>query len=377
MLRKEDVKNEALSLGFAISGVALPARPKTYPSYEHWLGAQRHASMAYLSTERARQRRADPRSIFPEARSVLALGIRYTAPSEAPIPHTEKTTGRVAAYAWGEDYHDVIPPRLEQLIQRLASVAGRSIGWRGYTDTGPILERDLAQRAGLGWMGKNTCLIHPQKGSYFLLAETFTDLDLEPDEPITTDHCGSCTRCIDACPTACILPDRTIDANRCISYLTIENKAEIPTDLRPHIGDWVFGCDICQAVCPWNIRFTEPVSEPAFQPRPGVPRPILVEELELTPQAFNRKFKRSPVQRAKRRGYLRNIAVALGNARDFDAVSALQKSLETEIEPLVRAHVAWALGQMRIRQATAALDKARSSETDPVVNHEIVSALNQ
>jgi epoxyqueuosine reductase len=175
----------------------------------------------------------------------------------------------------------------------------------------------------------------------------------------------------------CILPDRTIDANRCISYLTIENKAEIPTDLRPHIGDWVFGCDICQAVCPWNIRFAEPVSEPAFQPRPGVPRPILVEELELTPQAFNRKFKRSPVQRAKRRGYLRNVAVALGNARDFDAVSALQKSLETEIEPLVRAHVAWALGQMRIRQATAALDKARSSETDPVVNHEIVSALNQ
>jgi epoxyqueuosine reductase len=374
---KDDFKNEALSLGFTITGVTLPARPHTYLSYERWLDAGHHASMAYLATQRARQARSDPLLILPEARSLLALGIRYPSPSDTPLPPRTQPMGRTAAYAWGEDYHGVIPPRLEQLMARLEKIAGHSVLWRGYTDTGPILERDAAQRAGLGWMGKNTCLIHPQKGSYFLLAELLTNLDLEPDPPFRTDHCGSCTRCIDACPTGCILPDRSIDANRCISYLTIENKGEIPSDLRPKIGDWVFGCDICQAVCPWNIRFSEPLSDPAFHPRPGVPHPILVEELELTPQAFNQQFKNSPVQRAKRRGYLRNVAVALGNQHDPDTVPALAKSLESEIEPLVRAHVAWALGCMQTIQARHCLEKARSTESDPAVSREIESALNQ
>jgi epoxyqueuosine reductase len=377
MIRNDDIKNEALSLGFTISGVALPARPQTYLAYERWLAAGRHSDMAYLATERARQRRAAPQVILPAVRSILALGIRYPNPTIAPDPPPGNTAGRVAAYAWGDDYHDVVPPRLEQLIQRLEKVSHHSIHWRGYTDTGPVLERDLSQQAGLGWIGKNTCLIDPQKGSYFLLAEALTDLDLEPDEPIVTDHCGTCTRCIDACPTNCILPDRTIDANRCISYLTIENKAETPSELRPKIGEWVFGCDVCQIVCPWNIRFAEPVNEPAFNPRPGIPRPILIEELELTPQAFNQKFKNSPVQRAKRRGYLRNVAVALGNARDPDTIPSLKKALQSEIEPLVRSHVAWALGQIRSRLAYAALEKARSTEPDPAVRNEIEHALNR
>jgi epoxyqueuosine reductase len=375
MLLKDDYKNEAFSLGFTISGVTRPSRPHTFLAYENWLNAGRHGSMAYLATERALQRRADPLLILPEARSLLALGIRYPAPTQTPDTAAGKTTGRIAAYAWGDDYHTVVPPRLEALLGRLEVLAGRSITWRGYTDTGPILERDAAQRAGLGWIGKNTCLIHPQKGSYFLLAEILTDLELEPDEPIQTDHCGSCTRCIEACPTGCILPDRTIDANRCISYLTIENKAEIPTDLRPQMGDWVFGCDICQVVCPWNIRFTEPTSESAFAPRPGLPRPILVEELALAPQAFNQKFKDNPVQRAKRRGYLRNVAVALGNARDPETIPALQKTLESEIEPLVRAHAAWALGQINTRNAQHLLEKARNTEPEPAVRMEIENAL--
>jgi epoxyqueuosine reductase len=377
MIRKDVIKNEALSLGFTISGVTLPARPQTILAYERWLAAGRHAGMAYLATERARQRRADPQVVLPAARSILAVGIRYPNPIEAPDPPPGITAGRVAAYAWGDDYHEVIPPRLEQLIRLLEGVSGRPIHWRGYTDTGPILERDLSQQAGLGWIGKNTCLIDPQKGSYFLLAEALTDLDLEPDEPINMDHCGTCTRCIDACPTGCILPDRTIDANRCISYLTIENKGEIRSDLRPQISEWVFGCDICQIVCPWNIRFAEAVSEPAFHPRSDVPRPILVEELELSPQAFNQKFKNSPVQRTKRRGYLRNVAVALGNARDPATIPALKKALQTEIEPLVRSHVAWALGQMRSRLAHAALEKALSCELNSSVRNEIEHALNR
>jgi epoxyqueuosine reductase len=377
MVHRDDFKHEAEALGFSISGVTLPLRPHTYLTYEHWLAAGRHGSMAYLSNEQARHRRENPLLIVPEARSLLALGIRYPNPTQASQPTGGAVSGRVAAYAWGDDYHHIIPPRLDELASRLQRLSGTSFIWRGYTDTGPILERDAAQRAGLGWMGKNTCLIHPQRGSYFLLAEMLTSLEIEPDEALRTDHCGSCTRCIDACPTSCILPDRTIDATRCISYLTIENKAEIPSELRPKIGDWVFGCDICQMVCPWNIRFAREASDPAFDPRPGVARPILVEELELSPQAFNRKFKNNPVQRAKRRGYLRNVAVALGNHRDPDSVPGLRTSLETEIEPLVRLHVAWALGQIKTGQSRAALQKALSIETDPVVKQEINRSLEE
>jgi epoxyqueuosine reductase len=377
MQLKDDIKQEAFSLGFTISGVILPDRPHTYLAYERWVDAGRHASMAYLATQRARQRRADPQLILPEAHSIFALGIRYPNPTTIADPHPEQPSGRVAAYAWGDDYHRVIPPRLEELHRRLEHLAGQSIIWRGYTDTGPILERDAAQQAGIGWIGKNTCLIHPQQGSYFLLAEMFTDLEIEPDDPLRTDHCGNCTRCMDACPTGCILPDRTIASDRCIAYLTIENKGEIPANLRPLIGDWVFGCDICQIVCPWNIRFTQPDSEPAFHPRPGVPRPILVDELTLSPQAFNRKFKNSPIQRAKRRGYLRNVAVALGNARHPESIPALQSTLENEFEALVRIHLAWALGQIGTASARQILEKVRLSDPDPSVRSEIDTALDR
>jgi epoxyqueuosine reductase len=209
---------------------------------------------------------------------------------------------------------------------------------RCYTDTGPILERDLAQRAGIGWIGKNTCLIHPGHGSYFLLSEIFLDLELEPDSPFVTDHCGTCTRCIEACPTDCILEDRTIDATRCISYLTIELKEDVPVELREKVDSWVFGCDVCQMVCPWN-RFAGE-GDPAFErERPAA---SLTEDLTLTPQAFNRRFKASPVKRAKRRGYLRNVAVALGNTGDMYALPVLQNALNDE-ERLVREHAKWAI----------------------------------
>ncbi|MEN4041200.1 MAG: tRNA epoxyqueuosine(34) reductase QueG [Anaerolineaceae bacterium] len=378
MLRNGDIKNEAHALGFTISGIALPAQPRTYPQYDSWLQAGRQAGMAYLAAERARQRRADARLILPEVRSLISLGIRYPHPSSAPQPvHPGDHTGRIAAYAWGDDYHHVIPPRLAALHQRIERIAGHAIAWRGYTDTGPILERDLAQQAGLGWIGKNTCLINPQQGSYFLLAEMLLDLELEPDEPLRTDHCGSCTRCIDACPTACILPDRTIDAGRCISYLTIENKGSIPRELRPQMGDWVFGCDICQIVCPWNVRFAPSESEPAFLPLPGIPQPNLVEELQLSSHDFHRKFVNSPVQRAKRRGYLRNVAVALGNTADAQTLPVLQQSMEREIEPLVRAHVAWAIGRINTRRARNILARALKKEAELAVRAEIEGALER
>ncbi len=373
---KDDIQAEAFNLGFSLFGVTLPIRPPTYPTYLRWLELGRHGDMAYLANERARLRRADPKEIQPEARSILALAMRYPAPAEIPPAADYRSTGRIAAYAWGEDYHEIIPPRMEALRQQVGRILGREPAWRGYTDTGPILERDAAQRAGLGWMGKNTCLISPAQGSYFLLAEALVDAEIEPDPPFRTDQCGTCRRCIEACPTACIQEDRTIDARRCISYLTIENKGAIPADLREPVGNWVFGCDVCQQVCPWNIRFAAPEGDPAFAPRPGIPHPTLVEELRLTPQAFNRKFKNNPVRRAKRRGYLRNVAVALGNARDPDSIPDLILALDNEPEPLVRAHAAWALGQIAAPPARAALERALRREEDPAVTAEITVALS-
>jgi epoxyqueuosine reductase len=281
----------------------------------------------------------------------------------------------VAAYAWGDDYHAVIPPRLEQLAEFIERETGRPVPHRAYTDTGPLLERDLAQRAGLGWIGKNTCLIHPRLGSCFFLAELLLAIELEPDPPFLADRCGSCTRCLQACPTGCILPDRTLDAARCISYLTIELKGAVPPELRPQLGDWVFGCDVCQQVCPWNERFAQASDLQEFDPRPGVPAPDLIEELRLSQEDFSRKFRRSPLKRARRRGYLRNLAVALGNSADPFAVPALARALEDEAEPLVRAHAAWALGQIGGPQALAALEQASHAESDPQVLAEIRAAL--
>ncbi|GAB4581578.1 MAG: tRNA epoxyqueuosine(34) reductase QueG [Anaerolineales bacterium] len=369
------LKNEARRLGFQLVGVTTPDTPLHFPEYESWLNAGLHGEMAYLAHERARIRRADPCQILPDCASILVLGIRYPA-AQAPAQAASTTLrGRIASYAWGVDYHTLIPPRLTALVQFLENQIGHPIPHRYYTDTGPILERDFAQRAGLGWIGKNTCLIHPRQGSYFLLAEILLSLPLEPDPPFPTDHCGSCTRCLDACPTQCILPNRTIDATQCISYLTIELKGSIPVELRPQMGPWVFGCDICQQVCPWNIRFASAATDPDFSPSAERSQPDLCAELHLTPEQFHQKFKNSPITRPKRRGYLRNIAVALGNLGDPVALPHLAHALH-DPEPLVRTHAAWAIGQIGGSEARTILEQALALETDPATCAEISHALD-
>jgi len=368
------IKAEAQRLGFQLVGITSPDPPPHLAMYETWLAQGRHASMHYLAAERARQRRADPRQILPECRSILVLGIRYSTPRPHP-PAAAGLTGKVAAYAWGLDYHDILVERMQALVAFIEGEVGGAVPNRMYTDSGPILERDLAQRAGLGWIGKNTCLIHPRQGSYFLLAEILLGLDLPYDTPFESDHCGSCQRCLEACPTSCILPDRTLDAGRCLSFLTIELKGPIPAELRSQTGNWVFGCDICQQVCPWNQRFAEEDGDPAFAPRPGVPEPRLLEDVRLTPQTYNQKFKGSPVQRARRRGYLRNVAVALGNTHQPLVMPALQELLRDETEALVRAHAAWALGEIGGAGAREILAAAQSGENDPQVLAEIEAAL--
>lgn len=338
---KQTIKDKARQLGFTLTGVTLPDPPPHYSTFEAWLAQGHHGTMDYLASERSRLRRADPRQVLPECKSILVLATPYpSAARKGDRVEGVPPSLNIAAYARGLDYHDVLPARMKELVHFIEEQAGHPVKNRWYTDTGPILERDLAQRAGIGWIGRNTCLIHPKQGSYFLLSEIFLDLALEPDSPFATDHCGTCTRCIQACPTDCILPNRTLDARRCISYLTIELKDDIPPELRGKLGDWVFGCDICQQVCPWN-RFA-PAGDPAFDAKTPPPSP---EDLSLTPQAFNRRFNGTPVKRAKRRGYLRNLAVALGNTGDLHILPVLQNAL-TDDEPMVREHTRWAIEQI-------------------------------
>jgi epoxyqueuosine reductase len=377
---KDRILAQAGALGFELVGVTGPQPPPHFKNFEDWLAQGRHGEMAYLETERSLERRADPRRILPECRSILVLGMRYPIPQPCEA-EPGGVRGRVASYAWGDDYHQVIGERLRSLLTFIEEAYGAPVAQRWYTDTGPVLERDLAQRAGLGWIGKNTCLIHPRMGSYFLLGVILLGIELEPDEPLSADRCGSCTLCLQACPTRCILPDRTLEARRCISYLTIELKGPIPEEMRSQMGDWAFGCDICQQVCPWNKHFAQPQVEPAFEPRPSLPCPKLIDELRLSQEEFNRKFRDSPVKRAKRRGYLRNVAVALANQALASpeileqAVAALAEVLENEPEPLVRLHAAWGLGQIGNRGARRALVNAIKTENDPDVQKEIQNAL--
>ena len=329
--------------------------------------------MAYLANDRALQRRADPRLILPECKSILVVAANYfTQISQSP---KEQIGARVAAYALGDDYHDVLLKRLEHLVTFVEVQVNQSVPNRIYTDTGPILERELAQRAGLGWIGKNTCLINPQIGSYFILGELLLGIQLEPDPPFYDDRCGSCTRCIDACPTACILPNRTLDARRCISYLTIEEKGNIPTKLRPLIGGWLFGCDICQQVCPWNARFATPTSDPSFQPRSLLMQPNVEHFLSLAPGSWSQSLGNSPLRRPKRRGLVRNASIVAGNSGDTTKVPSLARNLLRDPEPIVRVSSAWALGQIGGAPAFKILEQAKRMEIEQIVIDEIEAAL--
>lgn len=360
----EFAKTEARRLGFLLVGVTSPEPPPHLEVFERWLETGRHGEMTYLETDRARRHRSDPKEILPNCKSILVLGVNYL-PQQPP-------QGGIATYAVGDDYHDVLVDRLKRLIALLEKELGQDIQNRYYTDTGPLLERELAQRAGLGWIGKNTCLINPEHGSYFFLAELLLDLPLEPDEPVKTDHCGECTLCIQACPTQCILPDRTLDATRCISYLTIELKGVIPKDLRSQTKDWIFGCDVCQQVCPWNQRFAQPSSDSVFQTRPFLENPRPIEFLQLSTEDYRRELRNSPLKRAKRAGLLRNAALAAANSEDRSNIPVLARLLTEEPDPIPRAHAAWALGKLG---ETDALRAALDSEQDPEVMVEIRSAL--
>lgn len=374
--RTARLKERARREGFDLVGVTSADPPPHADYFRDWLARGYGGEMAYLSRPDAVRRRADLREALPGARSVLVVALNYHLGDDGPVDDPSRPV--FARYARAEDYHDVLEERLGALARSLQDEGGRT---RIYVDYGPVLERDLAQRAGLGWIGKNTVLIHPDLGSYLFLGEVLTDLELAPDEPFTADRCGTCARCIEACPTGAIRAPRELDARLCISYLTIELRGPIPRELRPLIGNRVFGCDICQEVCPWNRHIPE-TREERFRPR-EVPGPELVELLGGGEDEFAARYGRSPVSRARRGGFLRNVAVALGNWGSPEAVPALTRAL-ADPEPLVRGHAAWAVGSILSRGgldaraadgARAALRARLGVEPDDDVRTEIRLAL--
>jgi epoxyqueuosine reductase len=302
------IKAQAYGLGFDLAGIATLGPPETADAFDDWLSHGYAGEMDYLV--RGAEKRRDSRLPFPGARSAIVVGLNYggTAPS-----------GPVARYARGDDYHDVMWKMLGSLHEWIDAEVGHPTAGKSYVDTGPILERDLARRAGLGWFGKNTNLINSDIGSFFFIGSLLTDLELEPDTPYEADRCGTCTRCLEACPTNAFVEPRVLDATRCISYLTIEAKGQIPAELERDVGELIYGCDICQEVCPWNIRFSRDATNPAFVPRAAIgrkdARTLAAEILAMDDDGFRAAFRKSPMKRAKRSGLVRNAGVALRNSQ--------------------------------------------------------------
>ena len=360
--REERIAAEARALGFPLAGCA-PLAPLPVGEFlARWIADGRAGDMTWLA--RRSDERLDPRRLVPWARSVICLAFPYAPPPPPPGDWRTTLRGRIAAYARGADYHDRIGDLLRRLADRLA-VLWPGSRFRAYVDTGPVLEREWAMRAGLGWIGKHTVVLHRALGSYFFLAELFTDLALDA-VPLPADHCGGCTRCTAACPTGALGPAYTMDPRRCLAYLTIEHRGAIPVALRPALENWVFGCDLCQEACPWNRDARDDADCEALSPH-------LPSLLALDGDAFRARYGRTAVARAKRRGLLRNVAVALGNSGNPAAVPPLIGAL-ADSEPLVRAHAAWALGRLSGVAARRALDAARTREPDPAAAAEIAEA---
>lgn len=358
------VADAAREQGFVLVGFARLRKLPRDRFYSSWLAEGRHADMGYLAREP--ERRFDPRLLDPRLRSVVSLGFPYQAPAAPRVDWKRELRGRIAAYALGPDYHDRVAARARAVAERLH-------GWRPgvttrvYVDTGPVFEREWASAGGVGWFGKNTNLLNRDRGSYFFLAEIFTDAEFEEAGQPYGDFCGTCRRCLDLCPTQALAEGYLMEPRLCISYLTIEHRGPIPAPLRPRLGNWIFGCDICQEVCPWNPEGGSDAAELA---------PDLPELMALDEDGFHRRYGRSAIRRAKRRGLLRNVAVALGNSGNREALAPLAAALAGEAEPLVRAHAAWALGRLGGAPARAALERQARREDDGAVRGEIAAALD-
>lgn len=339
---EDRLKQHARALGFELAGIAPATEADGFDRLRDWLALGFAGTMEYM--QRHSDARRHPASILPDVRSVLMVAMNYRPPDEEMpngTPH-----GRIARYARGMDYHDVLRDRLNRLRDWLCQERPDCVG-RGVVDTAPLLERDFARRAGLGWFGKNTMLLNKRFGSYFFLGALLTNLELACDSPHATAHCGTCTACLDACPTNAFVAPGILDSRRCISYLTIENRDDIAEELRPGLGNWLFGCDVCQEVCPWNRKAPAGV-EPLLQERPDLEKVDLIELLGLSEEEFRHRFRGTALMRTKRRGLLRNAALVLGNTGGSDVLPALRRALDDR-EPMVREAARWAIEQIERR----------------------------
>ena len=366
----EQIRNWAVEVGFDRAGIASLSASSYSEELRGWLERGEHAEMAYMS--RRIELRLDPRDIMPSARSVVCVALQYS-PLQGDLCEEGDLWPRVARYAHGTDYHDLMKARLEELAGRVRD-AFPDCATRSYVDTGPVLERELAVRAGLGAFGKNTMLLNEESGSWLLLGELFLSLELEPDVAVT-DLCGSCTQCLEACPTGALPSAYRLDANRCISYWTIEYRGILPREIRSQLGGWVFGCDLCQEACPWNGD-TLSVDHPEMRLPSHRAELTLSDLLRIDREQYVERFRGSPMKRAKQAGLQRNAAVAMGNSKDRRYVPALLEALHDDSD-LVRIHVAWALGVVGGESARSGLVARRSVELEPKVLQEIDSALHR
>lgn len=370
------LKAHAVELGFNLVGITPAAPSPTLHAYLRWIERGMHGTMNYMARPDREARRRDLNVILPGVRSLVVVGLDYRSFAIPEHILRDPARGRIAAYAWNLDYHNIMTPRLEQLAEWIQAESGQTINHRVYVDTGAILERSHAQQAGLGFIGKNTMLIHPRRGGTFFIGEILTDLEFDDyDRPHRPTMCGSCTRCLNACPTDAFPQPYTLDARRCISYLTIEHKGWIDRDLRPLMGNWIYGCDICQDVCPFQ-RFATETPEIAFRPE-NMDRaaPLLVDILAMDDAAFKARYAGSPIFRIKRERLVRNACIAAGNSQLDDVVPPLIALLD-DASPLVRGHAVWALAQVTGHDCHARLKQLFAREPDENVKYEIEVALN-
>ncbi|MDP8245367.1 MAG: tRNA epoxyqueuosine(34) reductase QueG [Candidatus Hinthialibacter antarcticus] len=362
------IKARAIQLGFDRVGVAPPS-PNTLHHYREWLANNFHGEMEYMASREPL--RSAPNQLLENIQSVIVVAKRYKTVEFNALNKTP--SGIIARYAWGDDYHDVLRPKLNELSDWLQHETNGVNQARAFVDSGPVLERDYAAQAGIGWFGKHTNILSREMGNWFFLGVVLTTLKLDFDAPVKA-HCGTCTSCLDRCPTNAFVSPYSLDARRCISYLTIELKGPIPRDLRPLMGNRIFGCDDCLQACPWN-RFAQPVDVSEFHPRLGLNPADLIELMKLDDATFRQRFKGSPILRTKRRGLLRNIAVALGNSGDARAIPALANAL-SDPEPLIRSHAAWALGRLGGKNAIQAIQSHQQKESDKYVLDELQFSLS-
>lgn len=369
-----DIQSEAESAGFALLGIHPPIPPSHYPAFTSWIDKDLHAGMEWIAKPHSLRLRADPALLLPGSRTLISLGVSY------PSPHEEEPKpgfGRVASYARAADYHRVLPPLLKSLGRKISRMAGKDAKMKVFVDSSPLMERGLASMSGVCWIGKNTCLISPELGSFLLLAEILLDIDLPYSEQQESDRCGTCRRCIDACPTGCIRPDRLIDAGRCISYLTIEHKGAIPAELRPSVGDWIFGCDVCQTVCPWNQKPSARISSPILNSLPCSAFLNLADELKLTEDDFDQYYGGLPIQRNGWENHRRNAVTCAGNSGEESLIPRLGEILVQSPSPVLRVHAAWALGRLAAPPTRKILEAASKTEEHHQVHTEIERALEQ